>query len=399
MASYEKRGKRSYRLRVDIGFDANGKRLQRMKTIRIEDEALLRAPKRLEKYLEEELLKFKLEVEGKDYIKPEKMSFAQFVEEWREKHAEKELSPRTVEIYMYHIRNRLLPVLGARRMDEIKPMHIVSLLNDMRRPDARIDGKGPISDRTIAYIYAVMRHLFNIAVDWKLIEENPMAGIKKPKYERKKAQFYNSEEVEQVIQALQSEPSMWRIFVLGAMIGGLRRGELLALEWPDVLFDDGAIHVRKSIPLKREGQIFEKGTKNEEERVVEMPLWYMEELKLYRREWIAEKLKVGELWRGGDREYLFHAGFGEPLYFTHPTAWWNDFVKRHNLRKIRLHDLRHTSATLLIEMGVPLKAIQERLGHKQHQTTSDIYSHVTKKLSREAANKFDKFDPKNMAGQ
>lgn len=397
MASYEKRGKASYRLRVDIGFDANGKRLQRMKTIRIEDEALLRAPKRLEKYLEEELLKFKLEVEGKDYIKPEKMSFAQFVEEWREKHAEKELSPRTVEIYMYHIKNRLLPAIGHRRLDEIKPMHIVTILNDMRRPDARMDGKGPVSDRTIAYVYSVMRHLFTIAEDWRLIKENPVSGIKKPKYEKKKAQFYSAEEVERALQALQSEPRMWRIFILCAMIGGLRRGELLALEWSDVLFDENALHVRKSIPLKRGGKVYEKGTKNNEERVVEMPLWVMEELRLYRKEWLAEKLKVGDLWRGDNREYLFHGGFGEPLFYTRPTEWWDEFVHRHGLRKIRLHDLRHTSATMLIEMGVSLKVIQERLGHKQHQTTSDIYAHVTRKASREAAEKFDVLDPRKRA--
>jgi len=68
-------------------------------------------------------------------------------------------------------------------------------------------------------------------------------------------------------------------------------------------------------------------------------------------------------------------------------------VKRHGIRKIRLHDLRHSSATLLIEAGAHLKAIQERLGHKQFPTTADIYAHVTKKVSRELAEKFNAFDP------
>lgn len=397
MANYERRGKNSFRLRIELGTDEKGKRIRETKTIRIEDEAILRAPRRLEKYIEEELLKFKMEVEAAGYIKPEKMTFSQFVEEWREKYAATELSPRTFDIYYRHIQNRLLPALGRRRMDEIKPMHIVSILNDLRKPDARVDGKGPISDRTIAYIYSVMQHLFNIAVDWQLIQDNPMTGIKKPKFEKKKAQFYSAEEVERALQALQSEPRMWRIFILCAMIGGLRRGELLALEWSDVLFDENALHVRKSIPLKRGGKVYEKGTKNNEERVVEMPLWVMEELRLYRKEWLAEKLKVGDLWRGDNREYLFHGGFGEPLFYTRPTEWWDEFVHRHGLRKIRLHDLRHTSATMLIEMGVSLKVIQERLGHKQHQTTSDIYAHVTRKASREAAEKFDVLDPRKRA--
>ena len=393
MASYEKRGKRSFRLRVDLGFDTNGKRLQRMKTIRIEDETLLRAPKRLEKYLEEELLKFKMEVEAEGYIRPQKMTFAQFVDEWREKYAKTELSPRTQKIYMDHIAARILPALGRRRMDEIKPMHLVALLTDLRRPDARMDRSGPLSDRTITYIYSVLRNLFNVAVDWKLIKENPMAGIKKPKVEKKKAQYYDAEEAEAVIRALQEEPRMWRLLVLGALIGGLRRGELVALEWSDVHFDINALHVRKSISLKENGQEIEKSTKNDEDRFVEMPLWYMEEMKQYRREWLQERLKVGDLWQGGEREYVFHSGFGRPIRYDYPTEWWAKFVKRHGLRRIRFHDLRHSSATILIEMGVPLKVIQERLGHKQHQTTTDIYSHVTKKLSREAANMFDRFNP------
>lgn len=397
MANYERRGRNSFRLRIELGTDENGKRLRRTKTIRIDDESILRAPRRLEKYIEEELLKFKMEVEAAGYIKPEKMTFSQFVEEWREKYAKNELSPRTQKNYIDHINARLLPVLGRRRMDEIKPMHVVSILNDLRRPDARLDGNGPLSDRTIVYIYNVMRNLFSVAEDWRLIVENPMADIKKPKAEKKKAQFYDADEAESVIRSLQDEPLMWRLLILGAMIGGLRRGELVALEWSDVHFDAGALHVRKSISLEEGGEVFEKGTKNTEDRFVEMPLWYMEEMKQYRKEWLQERWSVGDMWRGGDREYVFHAGFGEPLYFDYPSEWWTKFVTRRGLRRIRFHDLRHSSATLMIEMGVPLKVIQERLGHKQHQTTTDIYSHVTKKLSREAADKFDRFNPKKTA--
>lgn len=394
MPNIEKRGKNSYRFRVYLGRDEDGRKMERTKTIRIEDESLLRAPKRLERHLEEEWHKFKMELEAIGYINPEKMTFKQFVEEWREKYAKNELSPRTYKNYSDHINARILPVLGRRRMDEIKPMHIVSILNDLRKTDARKDGTGPLSDRTITYIYNVLKNLFNVAYDWKLIKESPMIGIKKPRLEKKKAQYYDADEAEAVIEKLQTEPLMWRLLILGALVGGLRRGELVALEWPDVRFDAGALHVRKSISLKEKGEIFEKGTKTEEDRFVEMPLWYMEEMKHYRKEWLQERWKVGDLWRGKDREYVFHAGFGEPLFFDYPSEWWSKFVARHGLRRIRFHDLRHSSATLLIEMGVSLKAIQERLGHKQHQTTTDIYAHVTKKVSREAADKFDKFNPK-----
>ncbi|USG68414.1 tyrosine-type recombinase/integrase [Brevibacillus ruminantium] len=83
------------------------------------------------------------------------------------------------------------------------------------------------------------------------------------------------------------------------------------------------------------------------------------------------------------------------LYFyTTPTSTWRKFPKRNGFDHIRLHDLRHTAATLLIEAGVNLKPVQERLGHTKYQTTVDFYAHVTKKVSREAVTKLDKFDPR-----
>lgn len=125
-----------------------------------------------------------------------------------------------------------------------------------------------------------------------------------------------------------------------------------------------------------------------------MPNWYMRELKNYYTEWKKEQLQCGDQWTAGDRQYVFHNGTGKPYYHTTPTATWHKLIKRHGLKHIRLHDLRHTAATLLIDAGVGLKAIQERLGHTKYQTTADLYAHVTKKVSRETADKLDKFDPR-----
>lgn len=395
MASIEKRGQNTWRLTVELGTGADGKRIRRRKTIKVEDKSLLKTTKKLREYLEQEWLKFKMEVESGEYIKPEKMTLSAFAEEWRTKYAEKKLSPLTSKTYLHHIHNHILPALGHKRLDEIKPLHLVTLINELQETGARKDGReGKLSCNTVIYIYNVLRNLFNVAMDWKLISSNPMDGVQKPKKEKRKMDYYDADEAREVIKCLFKEPLMWRVFILGSMIGGFRRGELLALEWSDVDFENQTIHIHKSISLVKDGQVFEKGTKNNEDRYVDMPGWYMEELKKYYKEWKKQRWENASRWEGGDREYLFHSGTGKPLYHTTPTAWWNDFVKRHGLRKIRLHDLRHSSATLLIEAGAHLKAIQERLGHKQYQTTADIYSHVTKRVSRELAEKFDMFDPR-----
>lgn len=398
MPSIEKRGKNSWRLVVEAGRGPDGKRKKCTKTIRVEDPALLRTTKKLQEYLEAEWYKFKAEVEAGTYRKPERMTLAQFVDEWREKFAQQHYKPSTMATYELHIQNHILPALGHHRLDELKPMHIITFLADLHKPGARKDGRGEqLSGRSIQYIYAVLRSILTQATVWKVISENPMADIPKPKAEKPKAQFYETEEVEYIIEKLYELPDTWRLLFLTAILGGLRRGELIALQWKDVDFEDCTIHVQRSISFMRNGEIFEKGTKNEEDRVVDMPAWYMDEMRKFRKEWVKQKLIVGNKWEGGDKEYVFHSGLGRPLYYSYPTEKWRDFCEQYDIRYMSLHKLRHTSLTILIEKGAPMKAIQERAGHKQAQTTNDIYGHVTKKLSREVAKMLDDLRPKHIS--
>ncbi|MGG3840799.1 site-specific integrase [Paenibacillus thiaminolyticus] len=395
--SIEQRGKNSWRLTVDLGTLPNGKRNRPRKTITVEDKALLRTTKRLQDHLDDQLALFKQEVLSGNYIKPGKTLFSVYVDEWREKYAKFELSGNTLNVYNDHIRNHILPRYGNMYIDTIKPMHIVNLLADLRKPGARKDGKeGPLGDRTIQYIYSVMQNLFNIAKTWGFINESPMEDIPNPKAKKPKAKFYETWEVTRIIDALYKEAPNWRLMMLAAIVGGLRRGELVALQWRHIDFMNNCICVQRSISLQRKGKVYEKETKNNEERYVDMPKWYMDELKGFKKAWLSQREEMEDKWRGEENdEYIFHAGYGKPFYYSYPTEWWTKFTKRHQIRYISLHKLRHTSVTVLIEKGASIKSIQERVGHKQAQTTNDTYAHVTRKLSREVANLFDEFDPRN----
>ena len=398
--SIEKRGENSWRLRVDLGYNPDGSRNRPAKTITIDDPALLRTTKKLREYLEDQLAEFKREVLSGEYIKPEKMTLKAFVEsEWDAKYAGYELSPRTRKNYLDYYRGYIEPEFGHLALSDFKPIHIVNFIAKLRQPGARRDGRGEnLSGRTIQYIYSVLRNMLTYAKTCGLIKTNPMQEIPKPKAEKPKAQFYESEEVKQIIDALYSEPAHWRMMILTAILGGLRRGELVALQWSDVDFKTNQIHVERSISLEYKDKIYEKGTKNDEDRYVDMPEWFMKDLKKFRLQWLKQKAEA-PTWRGGSKEYIFHAGEGEPFYYCYPSEWWRKFTKRHNIRYISLHKLRHTSVTVLIEKGASLKSIQERVGHKQAQTTNDIYGHVTKKLSREVANLLNDFDPRKPAAK
>lgn len=160
------------------------------------------------------------------------------------------------------------------------------------------------------------------------------------------------------------------------------------------------ITISKSISDTEKSQAVEKGTKNQSsKRIIDMPEWFMEEMKIHLREWKKEKLLVGDKWKETDQDgegrfYVFHGAFGKP-YYQYRVRVVEKFLNRHDLKEIRFHDLRHSSATLLIEAGASMKAIQKRLGHSKYQTTANIYIHVTKKVSRDTAEKFNKFDPRN----
>jgi integrase len=129
-------------------------------------------------------------------------------------------------------------------------------------------------------------------------------------------------------------------------------------------------------------------------RTVTMPEWYMQELKDYHHEWKISKMKVVDKWEGNDRQYVIHVGFGKAIYHSSPAHWWKKFIDRHGLKFVRLHDLRHSAATILIQNDVSMKAIQERLGHSKHQTTADLYAHVAQSVSRAAAYKLEKLNPR-----
>lgn len=393
MGSIVKRGKNSYRLVVELGRDAQGRRLRKTKTIRLTEKM---SPKKLKEYLELELAKFQLEVEAGTYVSPEKMYFRDFVlDEWFPKFVEKKYSPANIRNTRYIINAHIIPEFGDMRLDAIKSMHCVSFMDKLHDPDARKFGeKGKrLSGSTILNIYKALDSIFKKAVEWRLIKENPMDGVERPKMDRWKKQYYNEEEAREVIAALYQEPVEWRLYFLGLMLGGFRRGELLALEWKDVDFEQNLIHVTKSISLTKDGQPVETPPKTDSEGTVAMPDWYMRELEAYQKQWKKQRLQVIDRWEGGDREYVFHNGFGRPWHHTTPTGKWRKFIQKHGLKHIRLHDLRHTAATLLIEADADLKAVQERFRHSRYQTTADFYAHVTKKVSIETAAKLEKFAP------
>ncbi|MDN4600007.1 site-specific integrase [Paenibacillus sp. F6_3S_P_1C] len=406
----EKRGKNTWRMVVVTGYEADGvTQIRERDKITIDDPDILKSPKKTKEYLQDALRNFTNKVLASNYVKPEKLTFNDFVfKDWYNNYARDELSPATLEVYQTHLDSRLIPRFGHMQLGEIKSMHILNFLKDLEQPGARLDGKSDGLDAgTIGYIYRVLKNILSRAKEWNYIETNPMEGVKKPKDKNARAkqlmklenpQYYEEKEAQLVVDALYKESRKWRLLILGSMFGGWRRGELIALEWPNVNFEEGTLTVNNNIPLSKNGKAIEKSPKSiSSHRNVDFPEWYMKELEDYYDEWIRERKRLGTKWLGGDRQYVFHNGEGNPYYYQHPSKWWRRFCTRHEIRYIKFHGLRHSSGTLLLEdesennFDSILKVIQERLGHSRLSTSADIYVHATKKIKKRSANKFDKF--------
>lgn len=214
-----------------------------------------------------------------------------------------------------------------------------------------------------------------------------MEGINKPKNKqevKREVNVYEADEVTAILHTLQDEPFHWRMFLTLAITAGTRRGENLGLEWSKVDFENNRIDITQSIVIGQNGSLIKEPKSWSSRRLVTLPASVMEELRRYRIHWVQEKLK-SKTWKEEEREWLFCQKDGSHLYPSSPSNWWSKFATRTKTRYIRLHDLRHTSASLLIAQGVHAKIISERLGHSDIRITMDTYGHALRSADQAAA--------------
>lgn len=385
MANIQKRGEGKWFLTVMAGKGADGKYIRRTRTVTCKtkkDAELLWA-------------QFKIEVEAGAYIAPDKMTLAAFVGEWQAKYASTRLEAKTQELYMYHLNRRILPAFGHRRIDSFKTYELVSYF-ESKDAQKRIDGEGELSGSTMAFIYRVFKNLFTRATEWKIIKENPMDGVKRPKEETKEVVAYDKEQVSLLIEALTKEPLPWRTFIMVAITCGLRLGELLGLEWSHIDLDHGTLEVRQSVThLKGDGYRVKSPKSKSGKRVMVIPTPLLPLLREHKRECAKNRLKVADLWDGGDRYFIFSTYRGHALNPSNVQKRWKNFLIESGLPHINFHALRHTSATFMLMQGAPTKAISQRLGHSRTSVTEQVYMHVLREVDQAAADTFNTlFEPK-----
>lgn len=259
-----------------------------------------------------------------------------------------------------------------------------------------------LSGRTILYYHRIISSILTTAVQWQFILSNPAKRVKPPKVEKKEAPHFDLKQTEYIFSIINEEPLKYRVAVYLCIFGGLRTGELNALEWSDINWDDLSIGIDKASQYLPGQGTFTKSTKNlSSERVISLPEAMMSLLKEYKLWQNGMKAGMEDLWLDSNR--LFTQYNGTPIFPSTIGSWFTKFLKRHNkivmmdesispsekskylLDKVSFHGLRHTSATLLIGQNVDIATVSRRLGHANISTTLNIYTHALTKLDRTAS--------------
>ncbi len=404
MASITKRGSNSYRISVSTGYDSNGKKLRKEKTVRLDSKL---TPKQVEKELNKIATEFELEVERGLYLDSDKITFSQFIDDWLDKYGKEQLAPKTLHRYEELIESRIRPSLGHLKIQRIQPRHILEFCDSLKKDGVRSDGKeGGLSDRTILHHFRLVSSILTTAVHWQVILSNPCERLKPPKVEKKEARHYNQHEVNRLLEALENAPLKYKVIINLAIYTGLREGELMGLFWDNIDFDKCIIEVNKSSQYIPNKGVFTKSPKTyTSNRLISVPKSMIVLLREYRIWQNKERLKCGDLWE--ENNMLFTQWNGKPMHTYTPTRWLPKFIKKFNesiekdetvpknkkkdlqLPLINFHGLRHTNATLLIAGGTNIKTISARLGHSNTSTTLNIYSHSLRSADEEAADKLE----------
>jgi integrase len=224
------------------------------------------------------------------------------------------------------------------------------------------------------------------------VPRNVCDAVEPPHVKRYEIQPLNSEQIQQFLTAARGH-RLEALFALALAIG-MRRGELLALKWRDINFATGTLQVRRILThmpakLNDKGGYVEAEPKTEKSRrSITIAPFALEQLKQHRVRQVEEKLKAGPAWT--DHDLVFSSTVGGHLHTSRILfAQFKQLLKEADLPDIRFHDLRHSSATMLLSLGVHPKVVQEILGHSQISMTMDIYSHVLPTIQRETMSKLN----------
>lgn len=297
---------------------------------------------------------------------------SQYLDWWIAECIEPVRAAGTTRSYRQVVRLYLAPALGHHKLYDLNPQHVQTVINDLAKR---------VSPRTVQYARAVLRSALSRAIKLGHVTRNAAAYADIPTVRKKEQQPLTVQQAQTLMRSLRGNPR--EALFATALLMGFRPGETLGLRWSDIDLDAGAVTTRKQLQFEGNTPELVDLKTERAHRAVTMPNVTVEILKAHRRTWVEQRLKAGSSWRGDAWDLAFCTSSGLPLRERNVVREFKRVLTAASLPDIRLYDLRHTTPTLLLALGVDTRIIMAILGHSQISMTTD-YTHVLPSVSAEA---------------
>jgi integrase len=309
------------------------------------------------------------------YVPDEKMTVGAFMNRYLEDYGKQNLRQTTYDIYAGWINRHIIPELGKVRLSDLRPTHVSQLLT-------KVSEKG-LSKRSIQMIHGTLKQALNKAVKWELIARNPANMVSPPKVEKGIPSVWTREEVNIFLKSLEGD--RWAAVYYLAMTG-MRKGEILGLPLSALNMKEGFVSVVQNLQyIRHKGLIFQTPKTAKSQRMIKLPEFILEALRIHlvRRETLSQSPG----WK--ESGLVFTTDIGTPLYPTNVIRHFREKLVSTGLPRIPFHNLRHTTASLLLEKNVHPKLVSELLGHSSIVLTLSTYSHVINPMNTVVSDALD----------
>ena len=356
---------------VPLGLDpATGRRRQQWTT-----------HKGTRKEAETKLTEILRQLDTGEFVRPAKLTVGEFLIRWLQEYAATNVRPRTLEGYKERA-DHLVDGLGNIPLSELKPQHIRAYYSKKLKGGRRDNKPGGLSAGTLIKHHNLLYEALSHAVQWGELVKNVAQAVKPPKPTRSEPKTLRREDVPVFLEAVRDHHLYSLLHT--ALWTGMRRSELLGLTWGNVDLDLATLSVTRVLHQLRGGEfIYQEPKTTKGRRLVDLAPSSCSVLRDHLESQRAYEAPIGS----GD--LVFCNPDGSPLIPAVVTHTFTKIAQRAGFSGVRLHDLRHSHASLMLQNGIHPKIVQERLGHSSIQITLDTYSHLVPGLQRQAALRFD----------
>ncbi|MBV9707883.1 MAG: site-specific integrase [Chloroflexi bacterium] len=300
----------------------------------------------------------------------------QFLSQWLESYRAS-VRIRTYERYEQFIRLQLIPAIGHIQLQKLTAQHIQNMYTKLVKH---------LSSSTVNALHNMLHKALKDGVRWGVLARNVCDNVDVPRRAYYEIKPLDADQAKALLKAAAGDilEALWVL----AITTGMRRGEILALKWQDINFEQAMLQVRRIFTRAPGSRYIESEPKTEKsKRSIMLASFTVEILRHHRVLQLETKLQAGMAWQ--EHDLVFCTSLGTPLNPNWMLVQFKKLLKKAELPDMRFHDLRHSIATILLSMGVHPKVVQELLGHNRIQQTVDTYSQVLPTIHKEAIGKLE----------